>query len=622
MNRCASLGILFLLTVIAIADEKITPSLTVHYGAINRAVISSGDASFAVYGSREDDKNVQQVLLTHHRRDVVTAARPSIDVGAEVVAPDAEKELIANPGEFWKGIVTARFHDYAQQSTKILAEPVKVSMWVKEGDTIEWQDLKLRVLDTPGYTRGAVSYVTNVDGKKIAFTGDLIYGDGKIFDLYSFQDAIPEANIRGYHGYGSRLAQLVPSLRKIAAEKPDVIIPARGPVIRNPQASIDKLIKRVQALYLNYQSTNALNWYFKEERLTDCAARIVDDVSKLNLMPYSYHEKAPDWVWENGTSRMLISDDGHGFLLDCGSQRYIDAIKKLMDANIIKQVDGIFVTHYHDDHTDMVQTAAEEFKCPVYATTEYADILEHPDRYHMPAMTSNPIKISSVKNGHKMKWKEFDLTMHFFPGQTYYHGAMLAKRENEKPIFFIGDAFSPSGMDDYCVLNRNLVGPNNGYKLCFKKMHAIKEDYWLVNEHIPFVFSFNKKELDGLESRFQKRIEMLRELFPWDDPSYGIDEQWAWFFPYAVKANPGDECDFQFQLTNHSPQSRSFRISPRSQAIVKSHAGSITLNANEVGKFKITVQAPRKPGQYLVTASVISKGIQVDDWAEALIIVE
>ena len=37
---------------------------------------------------------------------------------------------------------------------------------------------------------------------------------------------------------------------------------------------------------------------------------------------------------------------------------------------------GIFVTHMHDDHTDMVQAAAKAFACPVYATAEYADVLE------------------------------------------------------------------------------------------------------------------------------------------------------------------------------------------------------------------------------------------------------
>ena len=39
---------------------------------------------------------------------------------------------------------------------------------------------------------------------------------------------------------------------------------------------------------------------------------------------------------------------------------------------------------------------------------------------------------------------------------------MLAKKADERPIFFIGDAFAPSGIDDYCVLNRNLVHEDDG----------------------------------------------------------------------------------------------------------------------------------------------------------------
>ena len=146
---------------------------------------------------------------------------------------------------------------------------------MRQGDEIVWQDLTFRVLETPGYTRGAVSYVANIEGRKIAFCGDLIYGDGKLLDLYSLQDKIPEANIRGYHGYAARLAALIPSLRKIAAEKPDFIVPARGPIIENPDSATDKLIRRVQAIYHNYLSTNALNWYFKEQRMTTCGRRVL-----------------------------------------------------------------------------------------------------------------------------------------------------------------------------------------------------------------------------------------------------------------------------------------------------------------------------------------------------------
>ena len=88
-----------------------------------------------------------------------------------------------------------RFHYYAQQSTKVLVEPLEVKRWVEDGDLVKAAGVKFQVIATPGYTRESVSYLAVVDGKRCAFTGDLIYGDGKIFDLYSFQDAIPEAKV-------------------------------------------------------------------------------------------------------------------------------------------------------------------------------------------------------------------------------------------------------------------------------------------------------------------------------------------------------------------------------------------------------------------------------------------
>ena len=104
-------------------------------------------------------------------------------------------------------IITAR-----QQNSDFM--PLMADRYVKGGDTIKWQGIDLRVLNTPGYTRGAVSYIAEIDGKKFAFVGDLIYGEGKIFDLYSFQDSFKE--IRGYHGYAARVGKLISSLQLIA----------------------------------------------------------------------------------------------------------------------------------------------------------------------------------------------------------------------------------------------------------------------------------------------------------------------------------------------------------------------------------------------------------------------
>ena len=374
---------------------------TIHRGPVNGVILNN---QIAVYGAPPDvETRLTHVLLTHHRRDVLRDARRLAATGVKVFAPKSEEALIARPQEFWRAFTTSRFHDYAQQSTKIAGQGLSVDRWVEDGDEFQLGGHAFRVIATPGFTRGSVSYITSDGGRKAAFTGDLIYGDGQLFDLYSFQDEIPEASVRGYHGYGGRLASLISSLRTIRAEAPDVIIPARGPVIHQPLQSIDRLISRVQALYANYLSTNALHWYFKQERMTTCGRRILGENAEVKLMPYALHHKTPDWIWEQGTSRMIISDDGHGFLIDCGYQRIIDGVRKLMDQGLVRKVDGIFVTHYHDDHTDMVQAAADEFGCPIYSTPEYQDILENPAAYHMPAMTSNPMKeVIARESGSRM----------------------------------------------------------------------------------------------------------------------------------------------------------------------------------------------------------------------------
>jgi glyoxylase-like metal-dependent hydrolase (beta-lactamase superfamily II) len=89
----------------------------------------------------------------------------------------------------------------------------------------------------------------DLDGKKFAFTGDLICTDGKIPDLYSFQDSL--GNIAGYHGYATRLGQLISSLQLIDGQNPDIIIPARGEIITNPRESIAKLIGRIRIHKVN-----------------------------------------------------------------------------------------------------------------------------------------------------------------------------------------------------------------------------------------------------------------------------------------------------------------------------------------------------------------------------------
>ena len=100
--------------------------------------------------------------------------------GAAAVVPAAQREVFTKGDSIWVEIASKQFREHSNRTTKIAVLPISVNHFVKDGETLQWQDLKIKVLNTTGYTRGSVSYITDIDNKRFAFVGDLIYGDWKI----------------------------------------------------------------------------------------------------------------------------------------------------------------------------------------------------------------------------------------------------------------------------------------------------------------------------------------------------------------------------------------------------------------------------------------------------------
>lgn len=611
----------------AAGPAPLSDHVAISRGAVNGVALERDGHRLIVYGDPERCwGTAEMVLLTHGRRDVVRAARPLVNDGAESIVPAGEAKQLAEADAFWAGFWDKRFHDYAQQSTKIPTAALKVGRTVREGDRVQWRNIAIDVLDTPGYTRGAVSYFVKMDGLTYGFVGDVIYGDGHLFDLYSLQDAVAEAQIGGYHGYAGRIGELIASLRKIAARKPDVLVPARGPVIEQPARAIGKLIERLQAAYENYLSINAGHWYFKQ-RYDTLAERALGKTHEVPWMPYAktIEKTPPDWIVPIHNSRLVIAQDKTGFLIDCGSQAIIAEIRRLREQGKLGRVEGLFITHYHDDHTDKVNEFLQEWDCPVYATPILEDILRRPGTYRLPCVTPNAIeRLTIMPNGHRRRWKEFTLTFYDFPGQTIYHDALLVEKDGGETIFFIGDSFTPSGLDDYCLQNRNLLGEGQGYLYCLGLLkRAIPAQALLINEHVLEPFRFDGAQIDHMTEMLHKRREILSDLFPWDEPNFGIDERWARIHPYGQEVRAGDEAHVAVRILNHSNKSQTFTagLNAPSGFAVRPEKASVTAapgKETEV-RFRVTVPARASGAVHVVTADVEFGPWQLHQWSEALL---
>ena len=109
-------------------------------------------------------------------------------------------------------------------------------------------DLEIVVLHTPGHTEGSVSYIVEVDGKRVVFSGDAIYDEGQVWDVYSLQKGFSKGGrgIGGYHGFMGDRWRLVESLGRIKDLGPDLVVPSHGNLMEDPARAIDTLVTRFE----------------------------------------------------------------------------------------------------------------------------------------------------------------------------------------------------------------------------------------------------------------------------------------------------------------------------------------------------------------------------------------
>jgi hypothetical protein len=204
---------------------------------------------------------------------------------------------------------------------------------------------------------------------------------------------------------------------------------------------------------------------------------------------------------------------------------------------------------------------------------------------------------------------------------------MLVEKKDGEKIFLAGDSFAPTGLDDYCLLNRNFIQPGTGYLYCLDLLRNLPRESWIVNQHIEPPFRFTTEQLDFMTQKLHERKTLMSDLFPWDDPNYGIDERWARMYPYGQSIQPGDEAIVSVSILNHSDQANEYTIRP-----VPGPAGLtfspkklvIKVPPGEEGKADFVLQASANaaPGIRVQTVDISFNEWNLHEWCESLIEVE
>ena len=597
------------------AAEQVLPGLRILRNSVNSALLERNGKALLIDSGEIDaagNRVIDWALFTHHHRDQCSSVSRLVRKGTKVAVPARERMFFDEAHRFWDSADNILDHRYDfRPHLFTLRDSVPVARALQGGDIHEWEGLKFRVLDTPGHTDGSVTYLVEVDGRRVAFTGDLIAAPGQIWEIYSLQKRFP--GMRGdYWGFGGAIEEVKSSLDRVLEQKPDLLIPSHGVVMSDPVSAVNRLKQNLDALMENYLTTAAWRIYFDG----------IYPKNKPPMLPPLPTVAYPSWIRHiASTTKAIVAEDKSVFISDCGHPKAIEELSRLQAAGEIGAVEGIWITHYHDDHTQLVNEAKRRFGAKVYVQREMLDIIENPLAYQMPCLFPESIRVEHpMEHGQTINWKNFKLTAYYFPGQTLYHDGLLAEKDGQK-VFFTGDSFANWGVDDYCSQNRCFAGRNTGYEQCFQILLDTRPDILMAAHWGPLPVSpeYLRKSMD----LFREREKICNSLFPHKNGNFGSDPCWIRAYPYRQTVFPGSLVEMEARVMNHSADPMRAQITLNLPEGLKTDgiAGEAEIPARTEGRVRFRATAPSFPDRrrHVLGLSAVIDGKSVGEFAEAIV---
>ena len=572
--------------------SQLSHHLYVHHGHVNTGILLDGDRALLVDPSGTTlhttlaelgIADIEQILFTHHHRDSAAGFPMSDDI--RVGIPAKEGTWFSAVETFWND-PQYRWHLYNYRPHNLmLAKAISVTDTYTDGAQFEWGPASLTVLETPGHTDGSVTYLIDVDDERFAFSGDLIYDEGQLWELYSLQKGQQTSD---YHGFLGARHELTESLEKVRRTSPTALIPTHGVVMHSPDKAINALLQQLAHCYDKYVAISALRHYFPK--------LFAEFEGRAGHMPIREGKPPPEFLRHFGTTWLIISENGEAFVMDCGTLTVIKQIQQLQADGEISDVTQFWVTHYHDDHVDAIPEFQSTFPCETVTDSVVARVITHPIGFRLPCISPSVTRVDRItRDGDSWQWNEFTMTAYHFPGQTHYHGGLLVEGRGVR-MFFAGDSFTMAGIDDYCSGNRNMLGKDAGYEKCLRRIQQLKPTH-IFNCHVDPAFDFTDAEIQYMLGTLAEREKCYTELFPWDHANYGMDEHWVRCYPYEQEIARGETAQLRVEITNHSSEPRIAVAQPilPSEWNMELSPAETTIPARSDGHIDFSVPIPMHP---------------------------
>jgi glyoxylase-like metal-dependent hydrolase (beta-lactamase superfamily II) len=581
-----------------VATVEIAPDVCCIPDTCNVYVLRAGDEAVVIdFGSgavldRLDElgiRRVTDVLLTHHHRDQTQGLARAAAAGARVWAPPFDAPLISDLDDHWQSRPLDLDYDLREDRFSSLGS-LPIDGTVPEYRTARFGSFEIAILPTPGHTPGSVTYLIELNGKRVAFVGDLLFGDGKVWSLAATQWS--------YSGVEGQEATIV-SLAQLAKRQPDVLLPSHGEPIDDVEPALLSLRARLGELV----ALRLEGEWVLEDRLQSPFDRITSH------------------LWRNrstfANSYVLVSETGAALGIDFGYDMATWRRPLLWSLDELK-LDAVITTHYHDDHVAGLNLLRAVRGTEVWAPANVAPVLEDPHRYDLPCLWPEPIPVDRVLAlGEPVAWNEYELTPHPFPGHTLYAAAIEFEVDGRR-VLATGDQYTANG--ERTVLNyqyRNRFRRRDFVQTAglLRKLRpdVLVSGHWLPRE-------VTEEYLDEIERDGERLAVLHDDLLP--EEGFGEEGLGARIEPYRSALGVGEQLQLQVHARNPLAREATAVVTLvlPDRWTAEPASGSVQVGPHGVAVLSFVVQPGSQPVRRArVGVELTVDGIQFGQQAEALV---
>ena len=548
---------------------------------------------------------VTDVLVTHHHRDQVQGLARAAAAGIRVWVPPVEVDLIAGVDGHWQARQLDNDYDLRQDRFSLL-EQVPVAGTVAEYRTRRYGAVDVHTVPTPGHTIGSVTYLVDADGRRVALSGDLVYGEGEVWSLAATQWS--------YGGMEGAAATHV-SCGVLAALEPDLLLPSHGEPIEDPARALALVRARLQELIDLRRETP---WDLDEWLRRPFAPVTPHLLRNRTCLAHSY---------------ALLSESGAALLIDFGydlntgtppvSERaarrpLLASLEALRRDHGVDRVEVVLPTHYHDDHVAGINLLRDVEGTEVWAPANVAPVLEQPTRYDVPCLWFEPVRVDrTLALGETVRWHEYELTVHPLPGHTLF-AAAIAFEVDGKRVLARGDQEATEGSRDvanYYYRNRFRLDDYVASAELYRRLRpdVIVSGHWFPRE-------VTDEYLDALLADGRRLAELHRELLPLDDVDFGADGTGALIEPYRSAVRSGESFRLDVSVRNpfaHAAAATVGIVVPDGWTAPATQEAELEAHGSAALAFELVAGPPARRAR--VGADVTVGGTPFGQLAEALV---